>query len=359
MKKHLLVLFIVAGCSLTFAQAPRKTAVAVMDLRGSGLSETDAKFLTDRLIIELQRTDVFDVLERDKMDEILKEQGFQQTGTCDQMSCLVEAGRLLPVEKMIGGSVGKFAETYSIQIKLIDLKTAKVEKTAIKDFSQKMDYLLTDGMKFVAKEISIIDTGSNNNLKSEMIVPNQEIKKEIKRQSSSQKSENKYFYWGASAGYLMPLTNLNGYVNSSIGYSLVVGCRNNKFIYGIEAGYVNWYKKDQIISINQKDAYNFNYKNIPVAAELKYLFIDKVITLYGSTSIGLLFTNYSFVWSSSDYFTSGKETNYTISLGTGVLIKISKNIMFDVGSKYSYGEMKFIDSNIKHLNVYSGIKIVK
>jgi TolB-like protein len=125
-----------------------------MDLRGSGLSETDAKFLTERLIIELQRTDVFDVLERDKMDEILKEQGFQQTGACDQASCLVEAGRLLPVQKMIGGSVGKFGETYSVQIKMIDLKTAKVEKTAINDFSQKMDYLLTDGMKFVATTIA-------------------------------------------------------------------------------------------------------------------------------------------------------------------------------------------------------------
>jgi TolB-like protein len=150
MKKYLMVSLLVAGCSLAFAQSERKTAVAVMDLRGSGISETDAKFLTERLIIELQRTDVFDVLERDKMDEILKEQGFQQTGACDQASCLVEAGRMLPVQKMIGGSVGKFGETYSVQIKMIDLKTAKVEKTAIKDFSEKMDYLLTSGMASVS-----------------------------------------------------------------------------------------------------------------------------------------------------------------------------------------------------------------
>jgi len=155
MKKILVSLLILSmAVPVVIAQTIRKTAVAVMDLRGSGLSETDAKFLTERLMIELQRTDVFDVLERDKMDEILKEQGFQQTGACDQTSCLVEAGRLLPVQKMIGGSVGKFGETFSVQIRLINLKTAKVEKTAFKDFHKKMDFLLTEGMAMVAQTMS-------------------------------------------------------------------------------------------------------------------------------------------------------------------------------------------------------------
>ncbi|MBU1355608.1 MAG: hypothetical protein KJ620_03500, partial [Candidatus Edwardsbacteria bacterium] len=156
------------------AQSERKTAVAVMDLRGSGISEMDAKFLTERLMIELQRTDVFDVLERDKMAEILKEQGFQQTGACDQASCLVEVGRLLPVQKMIGGSVGKFGDTYSVQIKLIDLKTAKVEKTATKDFSEKMDYLLTDGMANVANALAQIGFMNKQNKTQQLIEQNKD-----------------------------------------------------------------------------------------------------------------------------------------------------------------------------------------
>ena len=92
-----------AGMSAQTPQAKR-TAVAVMTLRGSGISESDAKFLTERLVIELQRAGAFEVMERDRMDEILREQGFQQTGACDETACLVEAGRLLPVEKMIGRS---------------------------------------------------------------------------------------------------------------------------------------------------------------------------------------------------------------------------------------------------------------
>jgi len=174
MKKAFLILFFSIIALSSYAQAGRKTTVAVMDLRGSGISETDAKFLTERLMIELQRTDVFDVLERDKMAEILKEQGFQQTGACDQASCLVEVGRLLPVQKMIGGSVGKFGDTYSVQIKLIDLKTAKVEKTATKDFSEKMDYLLTDGMANVANALAQIGFMNKQNKTQQLIEQNKD-----------------------------------------------------------------------------------------------------------------------------------------------------------------------------------------
>ena len=155
MKKILMsALVIIMTSSIVLAQTAKKTAVAVMPLRGSDISETEAKFLTERLNIELQRTDSFDVLERDKMDEILKEQGFQQTGACDETACLVEAGRLLPVQKMIGGSAGKVGNIYSAQIRLIDLKTGKVEKTATRDYQGQLDFLLTAGMRESAEELA-------------------------------------------------------------------------------------------------------------------------------------------------------------------------------------------------------------
>jgi curli biogenesis system outer membrane secretion channel CsgG len=155
MKKFLLSLILLsAASSAILAQSDRKTAVAVMNLKGSGISDQDTKFLTDRLTIELQRTGVYDVLERDKMAEILKEQGFQQTGACDETACLVEAGRLLPVQKMIGGSFGKIGEVYAAQLRLIDLKTGKVEMTSARDYKGQMEFLLTVGMREVAEELS-------------------------------------------------------------------------------------------------------------------------------------------------------------------------------------------------------------
>ncbi|MBI5805912.1 hypothetical protein HZA73_07690 [candidate division TA06 bacterium] len=155
MKKILLTMIVLSAISsILQAQTDRKTAVAVMNLKGSGISEQDTRFLTDRLTIELQRAGTFDVLERDKMDEILKEQGFQQTGACDETACLVEAGRMLPVQKMIGGSLGRIGDVYAAQLRLIDLKTGKVEVTSARDYKGQMEFLLTVGMREVAEELS-------------------------------------------------------------------------------------------------------------------------------------------------------------------------------------------------------------
>ena len=153
-KVRLTVILLSAISSAALAQSDRKTAVAVMNLKGSGISEQDTRFLTDRLTIELQRAGVFEVLERDKMSEILKEQGFQQTGACDETACLVEAGRMLPVQKMIGGSFGRIGEVYAAQLRLIDLKTGKVEMTSARDYKGQMEFLLTVGMREVAEELS-------------------------------------------------------------------------------------------------------------------------------------------------------------------------------------------------------------
>ena len=40
------------------------------------------------------------------MEDILKEQGFQQTG-CTSDECVVEVGKIIGVQQMVGGSISK------------------------------------------------------------------------------------------------------------------------------------------------------------------------------------------------------------------------------------------------------------
>ena len=54
--------------------------IAVLDFEGQGVSQSETRTLTDRLRDEIFNTGIYVVLERGKMDEVLKEQGFQQTG---------------------------------------------------------------------------------------------------------------------------------------------------------------------------------------------------------------------------------------------------------------------------------------
>lgn len=145
------------GSICGIGQAAKKPAVAVVNLNPVAISDSEAKYLTERLIIELQKTAAVEVLEREKMDEILKEQGFQQTGACDNTACLVEIGRLLPVEKIIGGSAGKIGTIFSIQLRMIDVKTGEVERTASSDSSKNIEQLLISGIREASARLVIED----------------------------------------------------------------------------------------------------------------------------------------------------------------------------------------------------------
>ena len=63
-----------------------QTAIAVLEFEGKGVSQSETSTLTDRLRNEMFNTGIYIVLERGKMDEVLKEQGFQQVG-CITSEC--------------------------------------------------------------------------------------------------------------------------------------------------------------------------------------------------------------------------------------------------------------------------------
>ena len=107
----------------------------------SGVSKGEASTLSDRLRSMLVGRNIFIVLERGKMNEILEEQGFQQTG-CTSTECVVEAGKLLNVQKMVSGSIGKLGKTYTIDLALINVETAQIEKSFFRNYKGEIDGLL-------------------------------------------------------------------------------------------------------------------------------------------------------------------------------------------------------------------------
>ena len=98
-----------------------QTNIAVIDFEGKNVSKDDASAITDRLRLELFLSGKFVVLEREKMDAILKEQGFQQSG-CTSDACAVEVGQLLAVEQMVVGSISKVGQTYSVTARLVGVE---------------------------------------------------------------------------------------------------------------------------------------------------------------------------------------------------------------------------------------------
>jgi TolB-like protein len=137
---------------ILYGQDQKKPAVAVLTIESKGgVSKNEAATLSDRLSSMLVNTNAFIVLERGKMNEILTEQGFQQTG-CTSTECAVEVGKLLNVQKMVSGSIGKIGQTYTIDLSLIDVKTAQIEQSFVRDYKGEIDGLLRE-MEAIAGQI--------------------------------------------------------------------------------------------------------------------------------------------------------------------------------------------------------------
>jgi len=58
------------------------------------------------------------------MTKILAEQAIQQTGCTDQ-DCAVKLGRLLNVQRMLVGSLGKFEDSYVVNVRVVDIETGR------------------------------------------------------------------------------------------------------------------------------------------------------------------------------------------------------------------------------------------
>tara|TARA_B100000315_G_scaffold260882_1_gene326778 strand:- start:1369 stop:2085 length:717 start_codon:yes stop_codon:yes gene_type:complete len=120
-----------------------KTTIAILDLEGRGISTLEAQTLTDRMRSELVKTGAVTIVERSQMNEILGEQGFQQTG-CTSTECAVEVGKLLGVSNMITGSIGKIGSSYTLDIRIFEVQSGAISKTVNTTYKGEVDGLIME-----------------------------------------------------------------------------------------------------------------------------------------------------------------------------------------------------------------------
>lgn len=105
----------------------------VLELEPNNVDPGEARAIAERLRLYLSREDMFDVLERSRMESILNEQGFQISGACDTEECIIQIGALLGAQKMVAGSVSKVGSLYTLQVRIIDIGSSRIEGTAFRD----------------------------------------------------------------------------------------------------------------------------------------------------------------------------------------------------------------------------------
>lgn len=163
--KYKLIFMLILILSLTTIVWPQKkitkrTNIAVLDFEArGGVDNNEAASLSDIFTGELISTQQFVVIERNRIKSILQEQGFQQSEACSQVSCIVEVGKILKVQRMFAGTIGKIGKMYTVAIQLIDIETGEIVSNKTREHKGDIEEL-TDILKGMADEITSEITGS-------------------------------------------------------------------------------------------------------------------------------------------------------------------------------------------------------
>ncbi len=171
-------------------KTPGKTNIAVINMKNtSGVTSGEIEVISDRLRGELFNTGKVNVMERDQMQEILKEQGFQQSGACTNEACMVEMGQLLGVEQLITGSLGKVGSMFLVNLRVIDVKTAKIVKVVSVDIKGELEEVVSQ-LPGIASQLVAPVTQNEKPvaLENKGEAGNPEVVKEAKEESKVEKT---------------------------------------------------------------------------------------------------------------------------------------------------------------------------
>jgi TolB-like protein len=140
---------LVAIALTALAEQTAPMTLAVSDLMSQGVSQNEAAVLSEQLRGALTRSGQLRLIERGQMQEILKEQGFQQSG-CTSDACAVEIGQLLGVSTMVLGTVGVAGSYTVMSVRAIDVRTGSVLASESVQTKDGVNDLLETGVDKVA-----------------------------------------------------------------------------------------------------------------------------------------------------------------------------------------------------------------
>lgn len=151
MKILLPIVCLLAGFASSQERAP---LVAVMPLQTRGVDSNATRILEDAIADGLVGTGEMRLMERAQMAQVLAEQGFQESGTCDQSECAVQVGKLLGVERAVVGSVGYLGKTYVINTRVVDIGSGEVLRSSQQRLTGEIDQVLSDLVPKVVADLT-------------------------------------------------------------------------------------------------------------------------------------------------------------------------------------------------------------
>ena len=154
----------------SFSQERKTYHLAVLNHEANGVSETEALVLSETLrsyistIIQSRQylsVKGFDryteILEREQMNNIFDQFELQNVG-CVSDSCAVEFGKMLQVDRIVIGSIGKIGNTYTLSSRIVDVESSKSVNVALQRHRGSIDDLVGSVVQNQAIELLKIDS---------------------------------------------------------------------------------------------------------------------------------------------------------------------------------------------------------
>jgi hypothetical protein len=141
---HLLLL-----SSNAYSQEKKNFTLAIINLDAKGVSVVEGELLSEKLrtnISQFVETSEFKkkskveytIVEQAQIDKVLEQFNVQNLG-CVSDSCAVEFGKMLQVDRIVIGTVGKIGKIYTIAVRIVDVESRKSIATASRDTKGSID----------------------------------------------------------------------------------------------------------------------------------------------------------------------------------------------------------------------------
>jgi hypothetical protein len=141
-----LLLFTLAG-----AVCQERISVAVMDLKVTGISKDEVDLLVDFLNNALFETGSFDVVQRSRRDQLIKEIEFSYSDVADPARTKT-LGRLLASKLLVFGSIGRIGTRVLFNLSTVEVETGRTVSTHSKSYND-LEQIIGDCPK-IAQTIS-------------------------------------------------------------------------------------------------------------------------------------------------------------------------------------------------------------
>lgn len=132
-------LFMKTTSNVLFAQDKPSIAIVSIDTKDLALDNVS---MGNLVRLELEKTNTYEVLDKYDVADMMKQNGTDPSN-CFGKTQLVKVGKLLKADKMLSGSAEKFGEKIILILRMIDVKSEKIEKTNVMEYLDQQSEIQT------------------------------------------------------------------------------------------------------------------------------------------------------------------------------------------------------------------------